>query len=234
MNDRNELKFICNESQLLLIRSRIASLLTLDSYSRENSSYRIRSLYFDDIDDSFYHSVLQGDDDRFKFRIRTYNLDTSMIRLERKWKKNFLTRKDSCVLSREECELLLSDQLYISEKLFDRSPVLRHIALLRNTTLLRPVLLIEYFREAYTYKVGNVRITFDRWISSTPCTKLESMFYSALPLVPLLTAGKHVLEIKYDSFLPDFIADRVDIGSLEQTSFSKYSMCRNMTSVIKR
>ena len=35
-----------------------------------------------------------------------------------------------------------------------------------------------------------------------------------------------VLEIKYDEFLPDFIAGILEYGNMIQTSFSKYRICR--------
>ncbi len=160
MKKRNELKFICHEAQLQLIRSRISRLMSADPHFPAGESYRIRSLYMDDPDNSFLKAVLHGDDDRFKFRLRAYNLDESFIRLERKWKKDFLTRKESCALSRAESEqaILGPPRLPLPED----PAVLRHFLLLRNTALLRPVLLIEYFREAYVYPAGSVRITFDR------------------------------------------------------------------------
>ena len=225
MKKRNELKFICHETQLRLIRSRISRLMSGDPHFPGGESYRIRSLYMDDLDNSFLKSVLHGDDDRFKFRLRAYNLDENFIRLERKWKKDFLTRKESCALSREECErtVLGPPRLPLPED----PAVLRHFLLLRNTALLRPVLLIEYFREAYVYPAGNVRITFDRWIASAPCSGIGGLFDASVPLAPLLPQDQHILEIKYDDLLPGFIAEAADIGSLESTSFSKYAMCRS-------
>ena len=45
-------------------------------------------------------------------------------------------------------------------------------------------------------------------------------------MVPVLPAGLHVLEVKYDEFLPDFIAKQLEIGILRQTAFSKYYLGR--------
>ena len=35
-----------------------------------------------------------------------------------------------------------------------------------------------------------------------------------------------VLEVKYDAFLPSFIADALQIGHIRTGAFSKYAVCR--------
>ena len=47
-----------------------------------------------------------------------------------------------------------------------------------------------------------------------------------LSLVPVLPEHMHLLEVKYDELLPDFIAELLDIGNLRRVTFSKYSICR--------
>ena len=44
--------------------------------------------------------------------------------------------------------------------------------------------------------------------------------------VPLLPSGMHVLEVKYDELLPDFIAQALELGTLQQCAFSKYYLGR--------
>ena len=44
--------------------------------------------------------------------------------------------------------------------------------------------------------------------------------------MPVLPAGMHVLEVKYDEFLPDIIAKQLEVGMLRQTAFSKYYLGR--------
>ena len=45
-------------------------------------------------------------------------------------------------------------------------------------------------------------------------------------MTPVLPAGMHVLEVKYDEFLPDVIARQLEIGKLRKTAFSKYYLGR--------
>ena len=44
--------------------------------------------------------------------------------------------------------------------------------------------------------------------------------------VPVLPAGMHVLEVKYDELLPDYIAQLLETGKLQRTAFSKYYLGR--------
>ena len=43
-----------------------------------------------------------------------------------------------------------------------------------------------------------------------------------------MEAGAHILEIKYDELLPDYIRKILDIGSLQRTAFSKYYFARQI------
>jgi hypothetical protein len=45
-------------------------------------------------------------------------------------------------------------------------------------------------------------------------------------LYPVLPAGQHVLEVKYDGILPGFLVKAMDMGDLQRTSFSKYTYSR--------
>jgi hypothetical protein len=72
---------------------------------------------------------------------------------------------------------------------------------------------------------GNVRITFDRNIMASRCCG-EFLEERVCGMTPVLPAGLHVLEVKYDEFLPDVIAQQLEIGKLRQTAFSKYYLGR--------
>jgi len=38
--------------------------------------------------------------------------------------------------------------------------------------------------------------------------------------------GQHLIELKYDEFLPDFIKELLELNNLQRTTFSKYYLCR--------
>ena len=79
-----------------------------DAYAAQSGGeYHIRSLYFDDPDDSAIRDKLDGLDTRDKIRIRIYNGSDRTIKLERKRKDGAYVQKSSQRLTRQECDALL-------------------------------------------------------------------------------------------------------------------------------
>ena len=64
MDFRNEQKYIVTDAQLTLLRARIRPLLCNDSHQCCEGGYRVRSVYFDDLDDRFLAANFAGLDDR--------------------------------------------------------------------------------------------------------------------------------------------------------------------------
>jgi hypothetical protein len=87
---------------------------------------------------------------------------------------------------------------------------------------LRPKSIVDYHREAYVYRAGNVRVTFDSQIRMS--NSVFGFLNPALATIP--AASGTVLEIKYDGFLPDVIRDLLGIGFRNQTEYSKYVVAR--------
>ena len=87
-----------------------------------------------------------------------------------------------------------------------------------------PKIIVEYDRVPYIYKDGNVRITFDKNIRSS--IQYSNFFKKDLFFRPVMEINKHLIEIKYDEILPDFIDQMVSHEDLRQNSFSKYFLCR--------
>ena len=90
---------------------------------------------------------------------------------------------------------------------------------------MEPKVIIAYERTAFVHPSGNVRITFDRNIMASRCVE-EFLEDRVSGMTPVLPAGMHVLEVKYDEFLPDTIAQQLEIGKLRKTAFSKYYLGR--------
>lgn len=90
--------------------------------------------------------------------------------------------------------------------------------------LLKPKIIVEYDRTAYTSKTGNVRITFDKNIRYS--REINRFFENNLFSQPIMPIGQDVLEIKYDELLPDHIASVLELNTLERMSFSKYYLSR--------
>ncbi len=221
MDYRVENKYIVSEAEIAVISARLRALMEQDQ-NQQGSSYEIRSIYFDDIDDSCMDENDAGVDVRRKYRIRSYGPDFSFIRLEIKEKARGYTRKRSCPLSMEEYSAIMEGGEGLC---FGQKAPLNELLYKMRCSLMQPKALIKYERSAFVHPSGNVRITFDRNISaSRDCGGL----FEAQPAfaVPLLPRGMHVLEVKYDELLPDVLAQQMEIGRLQKTAFSKYYLGR--------
>ena len=82
MKYRHELKYIIGRSDYIAASEHLSLIAKPDSHA-ENGRYKIRSLYFDNLDDKALLEKVNGVDRREKFRLRCYNGDTSLIFLEK-------------------------------------------------------------------------------------------------------------------------------------------------------
>ena len=221
---RNELKYLCSEAELQIVQSRILPFCTLDKYASANGIYHIRSVYFDDPQNTCFYENENGVDPREKFRIRIYNSSDSRITLECKRKERSMTHKESCPITKEQYFAIIHGTAAESAA---NHPLLNRFLVLCTKSCLKPKVIVAYDRTPFVYGPGNVRITFDRNIGST--TDISQFFNPQIPLRPILPTGKHILEVKYDEFLPDFLYNSMSLGNLRQTAFSKYYLCRKFT-----
>lgn len=225
MEYRHELKYVVTAPQMALLESHIRGLIPPDIHVGEDGNYRIRSLYFDDNYNSCYQENEIGTDPREKFRIRIYNGDAGRISLELKRKEHGMTQKRSCLLSEEQCRELMAGRPLPVDNGYP--PVLQKLNLLMRTRLLRPKVIVEYDRTPYASILGNTRITLDQNMASSD--EIGHFLDSQLRRRPIMPAGQHILEVKYDEFLPDYLYRNLQLDSLRQTAFSKYYLCRRYT-----
>ena len=218
---RNEFKFLCSQGELEIIRSRLNVLMQQDEH-QDGDCYRIRSVYFDDYQDSAFDENEAGVDNRRKIRLRVYDQPKSRINLEIKYKQRGRTYKSSCLVSAELCDELISGQTPINQSQYPKQ--LRQLLLEMNQYRMKPRIIVEYERTAFVCHLGNVRITFDRNVSYSK--DISAFFDDRISLIPILPTGQHILEVKYDEFIPDYIAQAVELGNLSYTSYSKYYMAR--------
>lgn len=222
MDYRHELKYMVTAEDMALLEGRICGLVPLDAHAGEAGMYQIRSLYFDDYHNSCYLENEIGTDPREKFRIRIYNGDSGRISLELKRKEHGMTQKLSCLLEEEQCRTLMEGRLLPVNG--NDPPVLKKLNLLMRTRLLRPKVIVEYDRVPFADKLGNTRITLDRNMASSD--EIGRFLEPKLRRRPIMAAGRHILEVKYDEFLPDYIYRNLQLSKLRQTAFSKYYLCR--------
>ena len=189
--------------------------------------YRIRSLYFDDLFDTCLNENLAGTDDRFKYRIRFYDNNKDYINLEKKYKKHGMTKKESEKLAVEQVHKFMEGPVISGdfETMGDNLSTELFAANLKSGMM--PKCIVEYDRLAFAEPAGNVRITFDMNLRGS---REVGRFLDTTEefTLPVIDPCRHILEVKYDEFLPKYILQLVDINNLHRQSFSKYAMVREV------
>ncbi len=217
---RHEWKHIINYADLLAIRARLRAVAEPDSHAKDGI-YRIRSLYFDNLDDKALREKIDGVNMREKFRIRYYNGDTSFIHLEKKSKKNGLGTKYNALLTAGEAQKIVDGD--IDWMLGSGRPLIEELYCKMKYQGMRPKTIVDYTREPYIYRPGNVRVTFDYDLKSgLNCTDFLNWDCVTIPV----TDRTIILEVKWDDYLPSIIRDSVQTPGRRVTAFSKYAQCR--------
>ena len=103
-------------------------------------------------------------------------------------------------------------------------PLIQELYFKMKSQMLKPKTVVDYIREAYIYKLGNVRITIDSNVRSGILS--QDMFNINLPTIKIPTNDSIILEVKFDEFLPDIIKDVIQTNTRKSTSISKYANSR--------
>lgn len=219
MKYRNEWKHEINYCDMLILRSRLSVIAKPDPHTTDGK-YFIRSLYFDTASDKALREKTDGVNRREKFRIRIYNGDSSIIKLEKKSKINGLCAKQTVLLSKSEAQATVQgDYGWMTAA---KNPLTAEFYS-KLTGGLRPKTIVDYTREPFVFPQGNVRVTLDYNIrTGIKCTDFLNSDCVTVP------AGESpiVLEVKWDEYLPDIIRDAVQLPGRRVTAFSKYAACR--------
>lgn len=219
---RHEVKYLINNGIYHILRQRFKAFLKPDA-NTVDGKYRITSLYFDDIYRSAYSDKNNGVLNRKKYRIRAYNFDKSFIRLEEKVKDDNVGYKKSSRLTFDEYERILSgDVAFLSAERFADSAGGDFFAS-ASAVGLKPAVIVDYLREPYICREGNIRLTFDMNISA--CGNSLDIFDEKAEFYPVFDNNEIVLEVKYDNFIPEYISSLIYCGDMLQESVSKYVMC---------
>lgn len=216
---RNEWKYHCAQTDLARIEQCLSAVLSRDMHAGSDGKYIVRSLYFDDMNNTCASDTQAGIDARYKYRIRYYDHDPDHLRLERKEKLDGCCHKTTCTLTADEYAALLSGDvaplIYETEK-----RLLREFCAAILKRRFTPRVIVEYQRIAFVEPIANIRITMDTNI--TVSSEYDRFLTGDYLQVPLLNKDEHVLEVKFDSILPGYVRRSIGQHSLLQQSFSKY------------
>ena len=218
---RHEWKHEITYADLIAIRQRLRAVAETDPHAIDGK-YLIRSLYFDNMKDKALREKVDGVNRREKFRIRYYNGDpAAVIHLEKKSKLNGLGTKYSAPLTMEEAQKIVDGD--IGWMMDSPHPLIQELYCKMRYQGMKPRTIVDYTREPYIYRPGNVRVTFDYGIRTG--LRATDFLDPACVTIPAGDAGI-ILEVKWDDFLPSIIRDAVQTPGMRVCAFSKYAQCR--------
>jgi len=216
---RHEYKYVIPYEEMLFLRSKLDKLLDID---RCYDGYMIRSLYFDSIDDVDYYDKLNGEMNRKKIRLRIYDPNGDLVKLELKAKYDYHQLKESLIINKDDALELIKGNYNILLN-YNEDLAIRIYTILMEGYY-KPKVIIEYQRIAYMGKT-TTRITFDFEIKSS--NNIDDFFNEDVNYIDDIDKKDVVLEVKFDRFLEPYISMILDKYISRNQSVSKYMMGRN-------
>lgn len=221
---RHEIKYRINGGTYHILRQRFRAVMQPDLHAK-NGMYRVTSLYFDDAYRTAYRDKVNGALRRKKYRIRTYDLSPDVIHLEEKVKHDNVGYKKSITLTRDRYERILAgDYTFLADEKYAGTAGGDMFAS-HSAAYLTPAVIVDYIREPFVCKAGNVRVTFDMKIAA--CVNGYDMFAAGNIYENVMPDNDIVLEVKYDNYIPTQILQLLTDISTVQESVSKYILCSN-------
>ena len=222
INFRHEIKYLIDLKDYYMLKSRLSAILKPDIHSGSDNKYHIRSLYFDDIKNTDYFTKLSGLSERKKFRLRIYNNEYNLIKLEKKVKTENVSYKLTSNLSYKQAQKLIQGNCSIHED--SGEGVLNEFIIHSTMNILKPNVITDYYREAYIYEPANIRITFDSDLRTALLA--TDLFNPDIPMIPVMGAKQMILEVKYDHYLPSFVSRLLSTSNITKLSLSKFTLCK--------
>ena len=220
---RREEKYPLNLADANIYSNMFSAILAIDQFSK-NGSYMVRSLYFDTPDDKDFFEKIKEQNLRRKIRLRIYNPDDTMAKLELKQKENIFQKKRTMLVSKEDALELIKGNYSVLLKYEDA--LAAELFAIMSIEVYRPKSIVEYQRRAFIAKENNIRLTFDSNIRATESS--FDLFAKDLPLAPVFPLDKVVFEVKYDKFLLSYITDIISKVDARNMTSSKYCLSRTL------
>lgn len=220
---RHEYKYLISKADAELLKRRLPHIMEPDPHAGETGTYTIRSLYFDDFRNTAYYDKVDGVNYRAKYRIRFYNYDSSVLKLEKKEKNGSLTRKTAQTITKNDARAL---EYALSSGCPDtKEGLVEELRVGFMSMGLRPRILVDYDRTPFICRDGNTRITLDENVRTRPY--IAHLFASPRAMTPVIGPDQVILEVKFDDFLPGYLdAALADIPKVNM-AISKFALCMN-------
>lgn len=233
LNERREFKYLLPASVVPYVRAAARSVCAMDAYAGADGLYTIRSLYFDTDRYALFWANDREAPDRFKVRVRHYPSTGpgGPVFLEVKRRMQDVIHKSRGLLPGIAWAPLLENpgMLQTLELAPKYRPAVERFLTLMHTYQLKPVMMVEYEREAYFSQVDEyARLTFDLHVRCQPVETLSMECdptrwrYVDHPYRTRTFDPMTLLELKFSGAPPLWMARMVHKLELERHTFSKY------------
>jgi len=223
---RFEAKYLLTEVEAELVRDYLHCYTVPD---RKDPEYTVTSLYLDSPANALYSSSANGEKNRFKLRVRGYDLDPDRpVFFEVKQRVGGVIRKYRSTVNRSAVGPLTAMTLPGEDALVCASSATERMNLLLFNELgqrfgVEPRVCVRYLREAHVSAFEEpVRVTFDRAISFAPAPKRPEELWTQPRSWSLLDGLPVVFEIKFTNAYPLWVRRLVQRFNLRRTSLAKY------------
>jgi hypothetical protein len=223
ISNRRELKYYINYIDYLNLKSRLPAIFSRDRNGSPEGYYHVRSLYFDNKSNKNYYQKMAGLEKRNKYRIRIYNLSSNTVKLEIKSKINNVIFKESMLIQARDVNNIIAGDYSCLLKY--KNTVSNRIYCEFKKDYYRPVVIIDYRRDAYYFELNNIRITFDMYIKKDEVS-LNDLFKNNINMSDVLNNSKMIMEVKFNNTIPVWIKNLLQLERFEWCAISKYALSR--------
>ncbi len=220
---RKELKYLLNIEDRMRLIAALDKILVPDAYGSYDG-YRVRSVYFDGLDNQDYVEKMKKFSFVKRIRIRAYTPQdqTAKFEIKKKWPHGQV--KDSVIVSREDAQEMIKGNFEVLKKYKDPTAALGYE--LCTTMGYRPVSMVEYKRRAYTHPFFSTRITLDSELQY--CLFHYDLFDENPNYEQVLPITQTILEVKFDKYLFPQIQTVLANLNLEKCPVSKFGSSRSL------
>jgi len=224
---RAEMKYLVSESTAAAMTQFMKPYIPVDRYCKlqRGGDYPIVSLYIDSEKLRLCKESLEGTQNRFKLRIRSYTDEPDYpCFFEIKRRINTVIMKSRARVMHRDVPGLLEGLPLPPQNYNVDWNALNQFQLYAASIRARPTILIRYMRQAYEGEgEGRVRVTFDRRlcykVTHKPEVRLGGTGWQRNPF----TTGQVILEIKFTGHYPPWLNRMVKYFNLKARAISKYA-----------
>ncbi|MEG1755470.1 MAG: polyphosphate polymerase domain-containing protein [Clostridia bacterium] len=219
---RKEIKYSASFIDFYQAKPLLGAGLTLDPHCTNDDGYSVRSLYFDSACDDDLFDVLSGLLNKQKIRLRCYDPDDAVFKLEHKCKTGTDSIKQSIPIPRSKARELAQGRFHVLSAL--PGDTAKELYARMKMGVYQPRVVVNYQRIAYFSPLNDIRVTFDYDVRAS--FSPSALFDNYAAFEPVMEPCTGVLEVKYNNFLPSYLMTILGGFNALAVSNSKYVQAR--------